>query len=104
MTGRINPDQMPLLMEEIADLTYLDVRTPREFHSGHMPDAILIPMADIEKKLEDVPEGPLLLLCRSGKRAKAVYDLLLRKGRSPHQLWYFNGYTDYSSSPPRFHD
>src|SRR5271165_4733199 len=50
----------------------VDVRSAAEFASGHIPGAVSIPMEQVESRMEDLPSGPLVLTCESGKRAEIV--------------------------------
>jgi rhodanese-related sulfurtransferase len=41
--------------------TLLDVRQPEEYDRGHIPGALLIPLPDLEKRLDEIdPEKPVL--------------------------------------------
>lgn len=56
---------------------WIDVRSPGEYASGHIPAAINIPMDQIEARLDDLlPNVPVLLVCQAGKRARMVAGLL----------------------------
>ena len=50
----------------------IDVRSPEEYVSGHIEDAILIPHHEIKETiLDEVPDKstPIQLYCRSGERS-----------------------------------
>jgi len=48
----------------------IDVRSPAEFASGHIPKAINIPLEEISQRLDDIEsERPVVLICESGNRA-----------------------------------
>ena len=104
--GSLTPEQGNALVSERAEkgLTILDVRTPREFAAGHAPGALHIPVDELLDRASEVPDGPVLIVCRSGRRAKNAAEMLLRQGRSPEGLWYLSGYADYSGGKVRFHD
>jgi len=56
---------------------WIDVRSATEFAAGHLPGAINIPMDEIEARLHDLsPERPIVLVCKSGGRARMVAELL----------------------------
>jgi len=58
-------------------LQWIDVRSPAEFATGHIPGAVNIPMDQIEARLDDLlPAAPILLVCQTGKRARMVAGLL----------------------------
>lgn len=59
------------------DAQLIDVRSPSEFASGHIPGAINIPMDQIESRLRDLTAGkPIVLICQVGKRAQMTADIL----------------------------
>lgn len=103
-SGKLNATQGNQLLEQYAagGLTILDVRTPGEFAAGHFPDALLIPVAELSSRVSEIPAGPVLIVCRSGRRAQNAYHTLIRSGRSPESLWFLSGYTDYSGAVPHF--
>ena len=48
----------------------LDVREPLEYVSGHVPGALLIPMAQVHTHMGEVPRGePVYVICASGNRS-----------------------------------
>ena len=56
---------------------FVDVRSPSEFASGHIPGAVNIPMDQIEIRLPDLRSDlPILLICQMGKRARMTAALL----------------------------
>lgn len=66
-------------MSEESQIILVDVRTPEEFSTGHIPDALNIAFqsADFVEKIKSlVEEGKVILYCRSGMRsAEAVQKL-----------------------------
>lgn len=36
------------------DVIFLDVRQPKEYERGHLPGAKLIPLGDLEKRLDEI--------------------------------------------------
>jgi rhodanese-related sulfurtransferase len=54
----------------------IDVRSPSEFASGHIPGAVNIPMDQIESRLADLSSDPIILICQMGKRARMTASLL----------------------------
>ena len=72
---------------------------------GHAPGALHIPVRELHIRMDEVPEGkPMLIICRSGRRAAAAFDMLEKAGRSMENVWYLSGYTDYASGTPHFHE
>lgn len=62
-------------------LLILDVREPDEFASGHIPDAVLLPLGNVEKEMSKLPrDRALVAVCRSGRRSAAAADVLVKGG------------------------
>jgi rhodanese-related sulfurtransferase len=56
-----------------AGAVILDVREPEEWVAGHIPGALHIPLADVPARLDELPDGEIVVICRSGGRsARAV--------------------------------
>jgi rhodanese-related sulfurtransferase len=65
----------------------LDVRSPIEFETEHIPDSINVPLNELEARCEEVPrQGQLVVICRSGKRAERGAYALLGRGFQPKVL------------------
>jgi sulfate permease, SulP family len=61
----------------------IDVREPREFHRGHIPQAELVPLPELLADTADLPQGRrIVLVCRSGRRSQRAAHLLLSRGFS----------------------
>ena len=61
----------------------LDVRTPREFQGGHLQDAVLIPVQEIQKRWPELAEhkdDPVFIYCRSGNRSTVAAKVLMDNG------------------------
>ena len=62
----------------------IDVRTPEEFAEGHIEGAINIPVETIkdDELLKEVPDTktPLLIYCRTGRRASDAGQTLVKNG------------------------
>jgi len=58
---------------------YLDVRYEEEWEDGHIPDAILVPLPDLRKRLGELDRNAkYLAYCLSGKRS-AVGAMILKQ-------------------------
>jgi len=75
------PDQLKARLADGTAPTVLDVRTPGEWAGGHIGSAVHIPLAELPGRLDEVPAGPLAVLCGSGYRSAIAQSLLLRHGR-----------------------
>jgi SulP family sulfate permease len=59
----------------------VDVREPREFERGHIPDARLVPLPDLLAETHELPRDRLLVLvCRGGRRSTRVACWLGSRG------------------------
>jgi rhodanese-related sulfurtransferase len=72
-------------LERKDDLVILDVRTKEEYESqtGHLPEAILIPVQEIEERyheLDSLKSKEIVAYCRSGVRSARASKFLGGKG------------------------
>lgn len=59
----------------------LDVRTPQEFSSGHIPGAVNIPVDDLRARLSELPQGrKIAAYCQVGQRGYLATRILLQSG------------------------
>jgi rhodanese-related sulfurtransferase len=59
----------------------LDVREQFEWDEVHIPGATLIPLGELESRLDEVPlDEEILVVCRSGNRSATARDILLSSG------------------------
>ena len=59
----------------------LDVREPWEYQAGHVPGAQLIPLSELEQRVNEVPrDRPVLAICHSGQRSLAAAGYLIQLG------------------------
>lgn len=60
----------------------VDVREPDEFASGHVPDAINVPLSGLAQITRMVPDAsvPLYLYCASGARSRRAAKALADAG------------------------
>ncbi len=65
-------------------LTVIDVREPEEYHGelGRIKGSRSIPVGQLPSRLAEVPEGPVVTVCRSGQRSARAAAELLRSGRT----------------------
>ena len=77
-------------------VTILDVRPPEEYRAGHLPGAINIPLADVAKRVSELPaDREVVAYCR-GPYCLMSYDavaLLRKKGRKARRLQ--DGYPEW---------
>jgi phage shock protein E len=61
----------------------LDVRTPEEFASGHIEGAMLVPVAELPDRLDQLgayKDRGVVVYCESGGRANKALDVLQEAG------------------------
>jgi hydroxyacylglutathione hydrolase len=67
--------------ERREGLQIVDVRRPSEYEAGHIPGAVNVPLAELEKGLGGLdPRKPTAVACAGGYRSSAASSLLERKG------------------------
>ncbi len=78
----VEPAEALALWESAPGLFVLDVRTPAEFASGHIPNAHLIPIDELEDRLSELPsrDTAILVHCAAGGRSAAACDTLGHRG------------------------
>lgn len=70
-----------LSLWQAGEAVIIDVRTPKEYQEGHIPDVLLIPLDQLENRLEEVPQDrQVLLICHSGRRSAIGTNWLRSKG------------------------
>lgn len=65
------------------DAVILDVREQKEYDSGHILNAKLIPLGKLNERvneLEKFRERPIIVMCRSGQRSSTATALLGKQG------------------------
>lgn len=60
--------------------TLIDVRNDDEWEAGHAPGAVHIPLDDLADRVDDIPEGDIIVVCRKGGRSAAATDILSSHG------------------------
>ena len=59
----------------------LDVREPLEWQEAHIPGATLIPLGELEQRLNELPKDQqIVVYCRSGNRSRTGAEILRRNG------------------------
>jgi rhodanese-related sulfurtransferase len=68
----------------LHELTVIDVRTPAEYASGHLPGALNIPLDHVRRALPEIrhaaERGDVLVVCASGARSENACKLLSEQG------------------------
>jgi rhodanese-related sulfurtransferase len=59
----------------------LDVREPYEYVDGHVPGAVLLPLAHVHSRLDHLPQSaPVYVICATGNRSKTAASWLRAAG------------------------
>ena len=70
----------PKEVAAIDGATIIDVREPDELAEVRVEQAIPMPMSSFLDHINELPDGPLYVLCRSGARSGQVTAYLEQKG------------------------
>lgn len=79
-------------IETQQDMLLLDVRTAREFGTGHVPGAINIPHNELARRLDEVrahQDKDVIVYCEVGGRA-GIAERFLRQAGFRH-IWHLEG-------------
>ena len=93
---KVRPHQVRRLIEEGA--VVVDVREPAQWRAGHIRGSVNIPLADVLGRSDDLPDGPIVTVCRSGPRSARAAELLAPHGHQTYNLrgglreWDYAGY------------
>jgi rhodanese-related sulfurtransferase len=77
------PELTPTEAHAVVDAggVLLDVREAAEWNAGHAPEATWIPLGELSERADELPrDAPIVAICRSGDRSRAVAEALLRAG------------------------
>jgi NADPH-dependent 2,4-dienoyl-CoA reductase/sulfur reductase-like enzyme/rhodanese-related sulfurtransferase len=82
--GEMPAVTLDALQEELAGKNapaIIDVRSPKEFASGHVSGALNVPVDDLRGRMGEVPKDrPVVLYCGVGYRAYVAQRVLMNKG------------------------
>ena len=84
-------------MMDTQEVVILDVREQHEYDSGHIPDAVLLPVGTITEDtaaavIDDL-DTVVLVYCRSGNRSKTASQALADLGYT--NVYEFGGINDW---------
>lgn len=96
----ISSPEAKKLMEQNKKVYLLDVRTPEEYRQARLRGSVLIPINEIERRVQEVPKNrPILVVCAVGSRSHLVAGFLSGRGYGEvYNMqdgiigWYRNGY------------
>jgi len=77
----VNVSEARQMIESNPNLVILDVRTLEEYESGHIENAVLIPVSELEERIDELDkERGTLVYCRSGGRSVTASEILVANG------------------------
>jgi rhodanese-related sulfurtransferase len=77
MASTISVPGFAELKTGLERFSLIDVRSPSEYATGHIPGAVNMPMEQVQSRLPDLEgEDAIVLVCQSGQRARMVAGLL----------------------------
>ena len=79
---QISTDELRAQCGTGSNLSILDVRRPMEFAAGHVPGARNVPLGELPRRIEQIENQPLAVICAGGYRSSAAASLLARHGLS----------------------
>jgi len=65
------------------NLVILDVRNQSEYNLGHLYDAVLIPVYELENRISELQEcvnDPIIVYCKAGSRSQIACEILVSYG------------------------
>jgi rhodanese-related sulfurtransferase len=81
----LTPADLARLLRDRPETRLLDVRTPGEFEAEHMAGAYNVPLDTLGEHGAEIRAGvagPVVLVCRSGQRARKAEEALTAAGMS----------------------
>ncbi|MFZ5439278.1 MAG: rhodanese-like domain-containing protein [Myxococcota bacterium] len=78
--GQVSSADARRMVQEGAKL--VDVRSPAEFGSGHIPGAVNVPVNELGAKLKAIgpKDKPVIVYCASGTRSAMARSMLKSQG------------------------
>lgn len=87
--GTVTPEQLRVWLDDGADVRVLDVRTPAEYESVHIPGSYNVPLDTLGEHAHELRRNldvPVVLVCRSGARASQAEQRLAAAGMERLQV------------------
>ena len=82
---KFSPDQLRewTSQRSVADYLLIDVRQPQEYEQQHLPGAHLLPLPELEHRLDELarmPEPNKIFYCLTGRRSQRAAEQALEAG------------------------
>ena len=80
------PDYLRWLIDSRQPVVVVDLRSPGDFRRGHLPGAVSVPLAELDRRFAEIPTQPMVVLyCRCPiEEAATAYSFLEAKGYTNH--------------------
>jgi rhodanese-related sulfurtransferase/TusA-related sulfurtransferase len=77
----IHNDELEKTLDANENIVLLDVREAAEYAFNHIPNAISIPLGELEKRMGELnKENQIFIVCRTGNRSDLAAQKLAEKG------------------------
>lgn len=82
LLGKMNPLYWRELRDaDLSNVTLIDVRTPDEYHLGHIEEAVNIPLDEMRDRIDEISDSkPIWVYCGVGLRGYLASNILLLNG------------------------
>ena len=88
--GDVTVERASDLMDSKPELVVLDVRTQEEYDDEHIEGAILIPVQELEERIDELSkDDELLVYCRTGNRSGSAVRIL--QGNGFQKIYHMSG-------------
>lgn len=78
---KITMEQFKFLLKKNKEIAILDVRPSMSYQNGHIPNAISMPIEQIDFRLNELDEQmPYYVICTAGVRSNEACEKLNRYG------------------------
>ena len=78
----------------------VDVREAEEFVAFHLPEALNIPLMELQERITELQDsGEVYLICKSGSRSAQAYRALEGQLRGVSLKWILGGVQDLQAQP-----
>ena len=90
MSPGLTPEQVQQKLDSEQALLVVDVRYPAEYAVAHIPSAINVPVAELEKRLDELRHNNgVLVYCINGSRTRQAEAILL--GANIQNVYHLEG-------------
>lgn len=81
--GEIDVTELKRKFDKGEEITLIDVREPHEYQIARIPNARLIPLGEIGRRLNEIdPDAEIIVHCKSGGRSAKAVEFLKQQGYS----------------------